>query len=105
MAQTRSLTIACLLICTLVATNTVMCTAAINGMKTIKTGPLTSIGKPCTNDFYNKACHGECSKLPNTAGIIKTRRKAKNPKSGKCIPSGVTIGPLEGQVCACCMVV
>ncbi|KAI3873497.1 hypothetical protein MKW98_008149 [Papaver atlanticum] len=58
MAQTRSLTIACLLICTLVSTNTIMCTAAI-------------------------------------------RQKVRIVASASLLG----IGPLEGQVCACCMVV
>ncbi|KAI3955768.1 hypothetical protein MKW98_006128 [Papaver atlanticum] len=116
MAETRSLIIVCVFLCTLIVSNTLMCTAQkvdnicelvveampADGISIVKTGPLKLVGL-CGNE---KSCDKECSKRTDTAG------KTKKGKSGKCIDSGVRsphslfpgmkVPDLLG--CACCRV-
>ncbi|RZC85543.1 hypothetical protein C5167_041722 [Papaver somniferum] len=101
MADTRSVIISCLFVCTLFASNTLMCTAKVDlectrkveeGGKTIvKTGYLIFVGLCSTL----KACDELCSSRTDTSG------KTKEGKSGNCFvyPQASPI-----LVCGCCQV-
>ncbi|KAI3971489.1 hypothetical protein MKW92_033660 [Papaver armeniacum] len=105
MAETRSLIIACVFVCVLFVSNTLLCTAddctlvvgkiGAEGIPIIKTGNLVDTGEFCSTDFDH--CNEFCSEdVQDVAG------KTVDGKSGKCLL--VDNNPEEQAQCACCNV-
>ncbi|KAI3840829.1 hypothetical protein MKX03_002710 [Papaver bracteatum] len=93
MAETRSMIIVCEFICTLFASNSLMCSAKVNiECKTDPVGGLIEVGKAVIvgSCLDSEACDILCFGLKDTVGFTI---------DGK---SGVCVDDFGINVCACC---
>ncbi|KAI3955766.1 hypothetical protein MKW98_006126 [Papaver atlanticum] len=104
MAETTSLIIACVFICSLFASNTLICTAEVHFECNLYT-PTGALGgeiiiqtvKPVIvgGCYSSEACETLCSRLGS-------RARTEERKSGKCAPDDDKPG--QEMACACCLI-